>query len=80
MADQIRITLPGGKEGLYPAGSTVKEILAGLDGKKFHAIVAARVNGALVDLGQRLTGDAAIDPVDAASPEGLSILRHSMFR
>jgi len=78
MADQIRITLPDGKEGLHPAGTVVRELLAGLDGEKFRSTVAAKVNGALVDLGQLLTGDAAVEPIDAASPEGLSILRHSM--
>jgi threonyl-tRNA synthetase len=78
MADQIKITLAGGKEGLHPAGTAVKEILAGLDGEKFRCTVAAKVNGALVDLSQLLTEDAAVEPIDAASPEGLSILRHSM--
>jgi len=78
MADQIKITLADGKEVLHPAGTTVKEILAGRDGKKFRCTVAAKVNGALVDLSQLLTEDAAVEPIDAASPEGLSILRHSM--
>ena len=78
MADQIKITLPDGIEGLHPAGTTVKEILAGLDGEIFRSMVAAKVNGALVDLSQLLTGDATVEPIDAASPEGLSILRHSM--
>jgi threonyl-tRNA synthetase len=31
-----------------------------------------------VDLSHTLTGDAVVEPVAAASPEGLSILRHSM--
>ena len=78
MADQIKITLPDGKEELHPAGTVVGEILAGLDGEKSRFTVAAKVNGALFDLGQLLVGDAAIEPIDAASPEGLSILRHSM--
>jgi threonyl-tRNA synthetase len=78
MADQIKITLPDGREKLHPAGATVGQILAGLDGGKFRSLAAAKVNGALVDLSQRLTGDAAVEPIDAASPEGLSILRHSM--
>ena len=78
MADQIRITLPDGKEGLHPAGTVVREILAGLDGEKSRSMVAAKVNGTPVDSSHRLTGDAAVEPIDAASPEGLSILRHSM--
>ena len=78
MTDQIKITLPDGKEVLHPAGTAVGEILAGLNGEKSRFTVAAKVNGALFDLGQLLVGDAAIEPIDAASPEGLSILRHSM--
>jgi threonyl-tRNA synthetase len=78
MAEQIKITLPDGKVKLHSAGTTVKEILAGLDGEKFCSPVAAKVNGVLVDLSRLLTGDAAVEPIDASSPEGLSILRHSM--
>jgi threonyl-tRNA synthetase len=78
MANQIRITLPDGKEELHPAGTVVKEILAGLNEEKSRSTVAAKVNGTPVDLSHRLTVDAAVEPIDAASPEGLSILRHSM--
>ena len=78
MADQIRITGPDGKTGLHPAGTTVKEILAGMQGEKLRSTVAAKVNGARVDLGWPLAGDALVEPIDGASPEGLSILRHSM--
>jgi threonyl-tRNA synthetase len=78
MAEQIKITLPDGRAVLHPAGTAVGEILAGLDGGKSCFAVAAKVNGALFDLGQLLVADAAVQPVDVASPEGLSILRHSM--
>jgi threonyl-tRNA synthetase len=40
--------------------------------------VAAKVDGVTVDLGHTLTGDAVVEPLAAASLEGLSILRHSM--
>jgi threonyl-tRNA synthetase len=78
MENQIKITLPDGREGLHPAGAKVGQLLAGLDGGKLRSVAAAKVNGALVDLSHLLTGDAAVEPIDAASPEGLSILRHSM--
>ena len=41
-------------------------------------MVAAKVNGTPVDLCHALTEDAVIEPIYAESPEGLSILRHSM--
>ena len=45
---------------------------------KLPSAVAAKVNGVTVDLSHTLTGDAIVEPLAAASPEGLSILRHSM--
>lgn len=78
MTAQIKITLKGGKEAFYPAGITVKETLAEPGGGKLPSVVAAKVNGVTVDLSHTLTGDAIVEPLAAASPEGLSILRHSM--
>ena len=78
MGEKIRITLPDGTEAFYPAGITVKEALAAWDEQKLAAAVAAKVNGVPVDLAFSLSGDAAVEPIDAASAEGLSILRHSM--
>ena len=78
MTAQIKITLKGGKEAFYPAGITVKEALAEPGGEKLLSIVAAKVNGVTVDLSHTLTGDAVVEPLAAASPDGLSILRHSM--
>jgi threonyl-tRNA synthetase len=78
MAEQINITLPEGHRALCVAGLTVKEALAGWNESMLASTVAAKVNGVPVDLAQPLTGDATIEPIYAASPEGLSILRHSM--
>ena len=78
MTEQIKITLPGGMESSLKAGTTVKEVLMGLERGNPPTVVAAKVCGVAVDLSHVLTRDAVIDPIDAASPEGLSILRHSM--
>jgi threonyl-tRNA synthetase len=78
MAEQINITLPDGHQALYTSGRMVKEALAGWNEAKLASTVAAKVNGAPVDLSHFLTGDATIELIHAASPEGLSILRHSM--
>ncbi len=78
MVQQIRIILPDGKESFYPLGITVKEVLAGWAKEKIASAVAAQVDGVPVDLSHSLTGDAALTLIDAASSEGLSILRHSM--
>jgi threonyl-tRNA synthetase len=78
MVQQIRIILPDGNELFYPLGITVKEVLTGCGKEVLASAVAAKVNGTLVDLSHSLAGDATIKLIDAASPEGLSILRHSM--
>ncbi len=78
MVQQIKIILPDGKVESYPLGIAVKEVLAGWGKKKLASAVAAKVDGRLVDLSHSLAGDAAVELIDAASPEGLPILRHSM--
>jgi threonyl-tRNA synthetase len=57
-----------------PAGTPAREVL---DGKVGREVVAARVDGRLVDLYRPLDHDATVEPVAADSPEGIDILRHS---
>lgn len=78
MAEQINITWPDGNRSVHASGLTAGEALAGWNGADAASIVAARVNGTPVDLNRPLRADAVIEPIPAASPEGLSILRHSM--
>ena len=78
MVEQIRVKLPDGNEASHRFGLTMKEILAGWNKAKLASTVAVKVDGVPVDLGHIPTGDAVIELIDAASPEGLSILRHSM--
>ncbi len=58
-----------------PRGTPVRDVL--LDGNKRRDIVAARVNGKLVDLSRALEEDAAVEAVTADSPDGIDVLRHS---
>ncbi len=61
-----------------PAGSTVSAALAGLRKRDKHdRIVAATLDGVLVDLDSVLHDGAVIDPVGAASGPGRDVLRHS---
>ena len=74
---QVTITLPDGSERSYPAGVTPGEVAASIGRRLAEAAVAARVDGALVDVGTPITADAQVAIVTAQSPEGLEILRHS---
>src|SRR5713226_1163735 len=69
------ITVPvNGTARSVPAGIRVREALDGAAGSN---VIAARVNGKLVDLSRPLDHDATVEPVAASSPEGIDIIRHS---
>ena len=72
---QIDITLPDGTHRRVPGGSRVADIFK--DDKNTSDILAAKVNGKLVDLGTALQDDAVVEPVTFASPEGREVYRHS---
>jgi threonyl-tRNA synthetase len=74
-SQQITVTLPDGSHRSVPAGSSVADILR--DDKNASAILAAKVNGTLVDLATVLQDDAVVEPVTFASPEGKEVYRHS---
>ena len=59
------------------AGLSVAQALQQLGLAGDHDVVAARVNGNLVDLSAPLQADSSISPISQASPEGLDLLRHS---
>jgi threonyl-tRNA synthetase len=65
-----RLTLPDGSSTELPEGVPVGSVL-GVDA------IAARVDGELRDLAFVPSGDTAAEPVDAASDDGLHVLRHS---
>ena len=48
-----------------------------LDGHKRRDVVAASVNGKVVDISRTLTEDAVVEPVLAETAEGLDVIRHS---
>jgi threonyl-tRNA synthetase len=71
----IHVTLPDGKSVDVPSGTRIEE-LASRAGVR-RPIVAAKVNGRLVDLSRVLDQDATLQWVSPESPEGLDTLRHS---
>ena len=74
----LTVTLPDGSTRVMPAGSTAGDVAASIGRGLAKAAVAARVNGADVDLGSPLPPDGgAIEIITAGSPEGRYILRHS---
>ncbi len=77
MADQITITLPDGSSRGVPAGSTALDLAAAIGPKLAKAAVAARIDGAVADLGRPLAEGEAVAIVTADSDDGRHVLRHS---
>ncbi len=73
----MKITLADGAERDFPAGVTVAQALKELGVATNHEVVAASVNGDLMDLTAPLSQDATVTPVSVHTPEGLEIMRHS---
>jgi threonyl-tRNA synthetase len=73
----IQITFPDGTRVQLPAGTSAADALKKFAGSSKSNILAAKVKGALVDLGAPLTEDAIVEPVTFESPEGKDVYRHS---
>ncbi|MDR4478675.1 MAG: threonine--tRNA ligase [Nitrospira sp.] len=74
---QIHITLPDGTRKQVPAGCTVREALTPEGGRLDGKVLAAKLNGAPVDLSHALEHDATLEPLTFASAEGREVYRHS---
>ncbi|HQR16104.1 MAG TPA: threonine--tRNA ligase [Nitrospira sp.] len=73
----IHITLPDGTRKQVPTGCTVRDALNPQGGRLDGKILAAKVNGAPVDLFHALDHDATIEPLTFESAEGREVYRHS---
>ncbi|MFP5213907.1 MAG: threonine--tRNA ligase [Acidobacteriota bacterium] len=71
---QIQVTFADGKKESLPSGISVREALKAAGGDNF---IAAKMNGALVDLSRVLEEDAVLEGVKADSPLGVEVMRHS---
>src|SRR5271163_539732 len=73
MSSDVTVTL-GRESRVVPIGTIVRDVLNGVPSRD---LVAARVDGKVVDLTRKLDHDAAVEPILADSPEGLDVIRHS---
>ncbi|MGQ0520110.1 MAG: threonine--tRNA ligase [Actinomycetota bacterium] len=74
----LTVTLPDGSSREMPAGSTAADVAASIGRGLARAAVAARLDGAKVDLGAPLPPEGgAIEIITGDSPDGREILRHS---
>src|SRR5713226_3458194 len=73
MSSEVTVIL-GGESRVVPVGTIVRDVLKDVPSRD---LVAARVDGKVVDLTRKLDHDASVEPVLAESPEGLDVIRHS---
>ena len=71
------ITLKGGDKKEYAAAVSCKQIAQDISEGLARAAVAAKVNGALVDLSHVVDGDAEVEIVTLKDKEGLQVYRHT---
>ncbi len=77
MSEMITISLPDGSARQMPLGSTPADVAAAIGPGLAKAALAARVDGALVDLSRPFTGDAALALVTARDEaDALDLARH----
>src|SRR5947207_60463 len=77
MSDQITVTLPDGSRREHPRGTTAADVAAAIGSRLAKASVAAKADGAWIDLTTPLEHDTKLEIVVAGSDDGREVLRHS---
>lgn len=75
--EEIEVILPDGGRKRLPAGASILALLQAVGLGEGHSVVAAKVDGALVDLASVPLPGSCVELVTADSPLGLQVLRHS---
>ena len=73
---EITLTLPDGSVRPFAHGGTGADLAAAISRSLAKAAVAVRVDGALRDLSEPFTADAAVEIVTRADADGLDLIRH----
>ncbi len=77
MPDQISISLPDGSNRSLPSGATAADLAAAIGRGLAKAAIAAKIDGAPVDLDCSMPDGSSVAIITANMPEGLHVLRHS---
>ena len=73
---EIALTLPDGSVRPFAQGATGADLAAAISRSLARQAVAVRVDGALRDLSEPLTANAAVEIVTRAHADGLDLIRH----
>jgi threonyl-tRNA synthetase len=72
----VTLTFPDGATRDYDSGVTAMEVAKGISKGLAKKVLAAKLDGELVDAARPIEGDAKIELVTAEDPEGLELIRH----
>ena len=73
----INITLPDGSQKSFDSPVTLRDVAVAIGPGLAKAAIAGKLDGRLVDLGQRIECDGLLQIITEKSPEALEIIRHS---
>ena len=72
----ITLTFPDGAQRSFPAGTTGRDVAAGIAPSLVKRSVAMVLNGALADLSDPIPADAKIEFLTREDPRALELIRH----
>ncbi|HBF37983.1 MAG TPA: threonine--tRNA ligase [Firmicutes bacterium] len=73
----MKIIFPDGKCREYPDDTTPYQVAQSISERLAKEVIAAKINGEIVDIQHPLTGEVTLNLIKLADPEGLEIIRHS---
>ncbi|MEQ9425090.1 MAG: threonine--tRNA ligase [Cyclobacteriaceae bacterium] len=77
MSDMIKITLPDGSVKEHPKGSTAMDVALGISEGLARNVLAAKVNGEIVDASRTIDDDATVQLLTWNDSDGKSTFWHS---
>ncbi|HHX24989.1 MAG: threonine--tRNA ligase [Tepidanaerobacteraceae bacterium] len=75
--EQVKISLKGGVEKLYPKGITLLEIAKDISRKLAKEALAAKVDGVITDLSSKIDSDCHVEILTFDDEEGRKVFWHS---
>ena len=73
----VKVTLPDGSVKEYPDGTNALQVAESISKGLAKVVVAAKVNGEIMDFHRPLPAEGTVNLINVDSPEGLDVIRHS---
>ena len=72
----VTLTFPDGAKRDFEPGISALEVAKSLSKSLAKKVLAAKLDGVLVDASRPIDGDTSIELITASDPEGLELIRH----